>query len=60
MANECKHPVLMTVGDRVFCAVCQKELDLDFLLAKNRPQQSEKEAGKGKAPAKKKAAKTAE
>lgn len=31
----CDHERLRTVGDRVFCCDCGKELDLEFLMAKN-------------------------
>ena len=31
----CVHERLRTVGDRVFCCECGKELDLEFLASKN-------------------------
>ena len=40
----CEHGRLRTVGDRVFCCACGKELDLAFLAAKG----PEKPAPEGK------------
>lgn len=56
----CKHERLRTVGDRVFCVVCEEELPLDFLL--NGTKQAEKrdpDEKQDKAPTKKRAAKKA-
>lgn len=33
----CDHERLRTVGDRVFCCVCGKELPLDFLMNQGKP-----------------------
>ena len=58
----CEHKRLRTVGDRVFCCDCGQELDLDFLMAQNGPEQAEKpreEVPEKKSPAKKRAAKKA-
>ena len=62
----CKHERLRTVGNRVFCCGCGEELPLEFLMAKNKPVEAEKQAEKAvlaekadKAPAKKRAAKKA-
>lgn len=38
----CEHERLRTVGNRVFCCACGKELPLEFLLAKSEPKQEEK------------------
>ena len=35
----CDHERLRTVGDRVFCCVCGKELPLDFLMNKGKPSE---------------------
>ena len=40
----CEHGRLRTVGDRVFCCECGKELDLEFLVAKNGKNSPEKPA----------------
>lgn len=62
----CKHERLRTVGNRVFCCGCGEELPLEFLMAKNKPVEAEKQAEKAvpaknadKATVKKKAAKKA-
>ena len=62
----CKHERLRTVGNRVFCCGCGEELPLEFLMAKNKPVETEKQAEKAasakkadKAPVKKRAAKKA-
>ena len=62
----CKHERLRTVGNRVFCCGCGEELPLEFLMAKNKPVETEKKAEKAasakkadKAPVKKRAAKKA-
>ena len=62
----CKHERLRTVGNRVFCCGCGEELPLEFLMAKNRLVEAEKQAEKAvptkkadKAPVKKRAAKKA-
>ena len=34
----CDHKRLRTVGDRVFCCSCGKELDIAFLIGKNKPE----------------------
>ena len=51
---DCKHEHLRTVGDRLFCKDCGKELPLEYLTgdqkqAKNPPAEEKT----GKAPAKK-------
>lgn len=63
----CNHDRLRTVGDRVFCCGCGEELPLEFLMAKNKPVEAEKQAEKAvpeakpdKSPVKKRAAKKAE
>lgn len=56
----CEHNRLRTVGDRVFCSECGKELDVAFLEAKNGPKKAAEEPEKVKAPVKKRAAKKAE
>ena len=63
---DCRHERLRTVGDRVFCCGCGKELPLEFLAAKNKPVESEKQAEKAapaekadKTPVKKRTAKKA-
>ena len=33
----CDHERLRTVGDRVFCCICGKELPLDFLMNQGKP-----------------------
>lgn len=33
----CEHERLRTVGDRVFCCACGKELPLDFLMNQGKP-----------------------
>ena len=40
----CNHDRLRTVGDRVFCCECNKELDLEFLMAKNGKNSAKKPA----------------
>lgn len=58
----CEHGRLRTVGDRVFCCECGKELDLEFLAAKNGKNNAEKPAEEvktGKATPKKRTAKKA-
>ena len=46
----CEHERLRTVGDRVFCCQCGKELPLGFLLGQNK---AEEKAEPKKAPARK-------
>lgn len=41
----CEHERLRTVGNRVFCCACGKELHLEFLLAKSEPKQAEPKQG---------------
>lgn len=42
----CDHERLRTVGDRVFCCVCGKELPLDFLMNQGKPDEPEQEPEK--------------
>jgi hypothetical protein len=49
----CDHDRLRTVGDRVFCCECGKELDIAFLEGKNRTKNSPDNTVTDKAPAKK-------
>lgn len=44
----CEHERLRTVGNRVFCCACGKELPLEFLLAKSEPKQKQEEKPKRK------------
>ena len=58
----CKHERLRTVGDRVFCCDCNEELPLEFLMAKNGENRTNKpapEAEKDKPTTKKRTAKKA-
>ena len=55
----CEHNRLRTVGDRVFCADCGKELDKSFLDGKNSAKNLSDDPGTNKAPAKKTRAKKA-
>ena len=55
----CEHDRLRTVGDRVFCCECGKELDIAFLEGKNSANKPSEEAKPDKAPAKKRTAKKA-
>ena len=41
---DCKHERLRTVGDRLFCCECNKELPIEFLTAKNGKNQPVKTA----------------
>lgn len=45
----CEHERLRTVGDRVFCCGCGKELPLEFLMQKSKPAKAEKKAEKADA-----------
>lgn len=38
----CEHERLRTVGDRVFCCKCNKELSIEFLMAQNKLTNAEK------------------
>ena len=49
----CDHERLRTVGDRVFCCECGKELDIAFLEGKNSAKNPSDNAGEDKAPVKK-------
>lgn len=40
----CEHDRLRTVGDRVFCCECNKELPIEFLMAKNGQNSAENNA----------------
>ena len=42
----CNHERLRTVGNRVFCCFCKEELPLEFLLARNKPAEAEKQPEK--------------
>ena len=44
----CEHGRLRTVGDRVFCCECGKELDLEFLASKNGKNSAKKPAEEAK------------
>ena len=46
---DCKHDRLRTVGDRVFCCECGKELDLEFLAAQGAKNSAEKPVEEAKA-----------
>lgn len=57
---DCRHEKLRTVGDKLFCKDCGKELPLEYLVSGTK--QAEKpvaEAKPDKAPAKKRTAKKA-
>lgn len=59
----CNHDRLRTVGNRVFCCECDKELTIEFLIAKNGKNSAKKpqESGKADKPTpKKRTAKKAE
>lgn len=56
----CTHDRLRTVGDRVFCCECGKELDIAFLEGKNSAKNPPDNTGTDKARAKKTRAKKAE
>jgi hypothetical protein len=53
------HERLRTVGDRVFCCECGKELDIAFLEGKNSVKKPSDNPGPDKTPAKKTRAKKA-
>jgi hypothetical protein len=58
----CKHERLRTVGDRLFCCVCNAELPLEFLTgapakAENSANDAPAEVKTGKSAAKKRTAK---
>ena len=55
----CEHDRLRTVGDRVFCCDCGKELDIAFLESKNNARNTSNEAKTDKPSAKKTRAKKA-
>jgi hypothetical protein len=55
----CDHERLRTVGDRVFCCECGKELDIAFLEGKNSVKKPSAEPGTDKPTAKKTRAKKA-
>ena len=55
----CEHDRLRTVGDRVFCCKCGKELDIAFLEGNNGAKKPSDNTGTDKAPAKKTRAKKA-
>ena len=55
----CEHERLRTVGDRVFCCECGKELDIAFLEGKNSVKNPPDDTGANKAQAKKTRAKKA-
>lgn len=43
---DCRHGNLKTVGERLFCKDCGKELPLDFLTGGGKPAQEAQEAEK--------------
>lgn len=49
----CEHDRLRTVGDRVFCCKCGKELDIAFLEGKNGAKKPSDNTGTDKTPVKK-------
>ena len=49
----CEHDRLRTVGDRVFCCKCGKELDIAFLEGKNGAIKPSDNTGTDKTPVKK-------
>ena len=49
----CEHDRLRTVGDRVFCCECGKELDIAFLEGKNSAKNPPDNTGKDIAQTKK-------
>lgn len=51
--NMCDHDRLRTVGDRVFCCECGKELDIAFLEGKNSAKNPSDNTGTDKAQVKK-------
>ena len=53
----CEHEHLRTVGDRLFCKDCGKELPIEFLTQGEPVQEKPKKAPAKKAPAKKAPAK---
>ena len=55
----CDHDRLRTVGDRVFCCECGKELNIAFLEGKNSVKNPPDDTGANKAQAKKTRAKKA-
>ena len=55
----CEHDRLYTIGDRVFCCECGKELDIAFLEGKNSAKKPSDNTWTNKAPAKKTRAKKA-
>ena len=55
----CEHDRLYTIGDRVFCCECGKELDIAFLEGKNSAKNPSENTGTNKAQAKKARAKKA-
>lgn len=55
----CEHERLRTVGDRVFCCECGKELDIAFLEGKNSAKSQSDNTGTDKAQGRKRQAKNA-
>ena len=55
----CEHDRLYTIGDRVFCCECGKELDIAFLEGKNSAKNPPADESKGKSTGKKRTAKKA-
>lgn len=43
---DCRHEKLRTVGDRLFCKDCGKELSLEILTAKETPKKAENQPEK--------------
>lgn len=56
---DCRHEHLRTVGDRLFCKDCGKELPLEYLAGVKQAEKPAPEAKPDKAPAKKRTAKKA-
>lgn len=56
----CKHEVLRTVGDRLFCKDCGEELPLEFLYnGQKQGKEAPEEMKQGKVPGRKRTAKKA-
>ena len=55
----CEHGRLRTVGNRVFCCECGKELDISFLEGKNSAKKPPDNTGTDKSPGRKRRAKNA-
>lgn len=56
---DCKHERLRTVGDRLFCKDCGKELPLDYLNGTKQAEKPAEEAKPDKSTSRKRTAKKA-